>query len=225
MTIKLTAKLREITGKKVFQLRADDKIPAVLYGSGVENKNLVFDYNTFEKVYKEAGESTIVDLEIEGGETVKVLITEIVYEPVKHVFSHVDLKAVNMKEKITANVEFKFLGESPAIKEGGILVQNLNEVEIRCLPTELIHGIEVDLTTLEKVGDTISFKDLVIPEAVEIIGHEDNDVVATITLPKIEKAVEAAEAKEEGVEGEAGESADGEKKEGNGGEDKKEEKK
>jgi len=214
MTIKLKAKLREITGKKVFQLRQEDLIPAVLYGHGVENKNLTFEYNPFEKVFKEAGENTIIDLEIEGGETVKVLIADIVYEPVKSRITHIDLKAINVKEKITANVSFKFIGESPAIKDGGILVQNLIEVETKCLPGNLIHEIEVDVTKLEKIGDTLTIGDLDIPNDVEIIGHEKGDSVAIISQPKAEKAAEAEEEKAEGEEGVEGEAKEGEAKEG-----------
>lgn len=212
MTIKLKAKLREITGKKVFQLRHEDLVPAVLYGHGIENKNLTLEYNQLEKVYNEAGESTIVDLEIEGGETVKILITEVVYDPVKHRLAHVDLKAINMKEKITANVNFNFIGEAPAVKEGGILVQNLSDVDIKCLPGNLIHEIEVDLSKLEHIGDTITIGDLSIPEDVEILGHEAGDSIAIISQPRSEKAEEAAEAKAETAEGEEG--AEGEAKEG-----------
>ena len=188
MTLKLDSKVRTIVGKKVSQLRKSAKIPAVLYGHGTANQNLELAYNDFEKIYKEAGESTIIDLAIDGGETVKAIISDLQHDPVKHVISHVDLRQVRMDEEIEAAVALKFIGEPKIIKEdGGSLVHNLTEVEIRCLPGDLIHEIEIDVSALASYDDVITIKDLPLPANVEIVGHEPEDVVAMVAKQREEK--------------------------------------
>ncbi|MBI5765735.1 50S ribosomal protein L25 [Candidatus Falkowbacteria bacterium] len=201
MTIKLEAKKREITGKKVYSLRQANKIPAVLYGHGTINQNLELDYIAFEKVYQEAGENTIIDLILDGAVPLKVLIAEVQSDPIKGRFFHIDLQQIRMDEKITTAVELKFVGESKSVKEdGGVLIHNLSEIEIRCLPSDLIHEIEVDISSLEKFNDVIIIKDLKLPKNIEIIGHEAEDVVAMVAAPKVE--VEEEKPVEPVVEGE-----------------------
>ena len=199
MTIKLNAQPRTIVGKKVDQLRQESKIPAVLYGHGTDNINLELDALKFSKVYEEAGSNTIIDLVIEGQEQpVKVLVAEIQEDPVKNTISHVDFKRIKMGEKITAHINLNFIGEAPAVKElSGIFVRNLDELEIKCLPVDLIHEIDVDISNLKTFDDIISVKDLPLPETVEIIGHEPEDVVATVTPQRVEKEEEVVETEEE----------------------------
>jgi large subunit ribosomal protein L25 len=208
MTIKLAAQERTTLGKKLFRLRAERKIPAVVYGHGSENKNLELDYNTFEKAYNEAGESTLIDLAIGDQEALKVLIADVQLDPVRHRFTHIDFQQVKMDEKITATVELKFIGESKAVKEdAGVMVHSISEVEIECLPGDLIHEIKVDVSALATFDDLITIKDLNIPEKVKIIGHESDEVVATVNPPREEKeeapqpvaAIEGEVAPEAGV--------------------------
>lgn len=228
MTIKLDSKIRTLTGKKTEEVRDAGKIPAVIYGHGVKNKNLELDYNTFDKVFKEAGESTIIDLNVDG-ETVKVVVSAVQYEAVKDTYRHVDFHQIRMDEKLTANIELKFVGEPKAVKDlGGILVHNISEVEIKCLPADLINEIEVDVSGLDNFGDSVVFSELKVSDKIEILGHDENDVVAMVSEPReeIEEEVEApAEAGAEGEtkDGEAG--AEGEKKEGAEGEGKEQSKK
>ncbi|MFA4871613.1 MAG: 50S ribosomal protein L25 [Patescibacteria group bacterium] len=204
MTIKLEAKKREITGKKVYSLRQANKIPAVLYGHGTANQNLELDYIAFEKVYREAGENTIVDLILDGAVPLKVLIAEVQSDPIKGRLFHIDLQQIRMDEKITTAVELKFIGESKSAKEdGGVLIHNLSELEIRCLPADLIHEIEVDISSLEKFNDVIIIKDLKLPKNIEIIGHEAEDVVAMVAAPKVEVAEEKPVEPVVAVEGES----------------------
>ncbi len=158
-----------------------------MYGHGIKYINLELDYNNFEKVLKEAGESTLIDLSIDGKEIVKVLIADIQYDPLKHTLSHIDLKQIKMDEKVTANVALEFIGESLAVKkEAGVLVQGISELEIRCLPADLIHEIKVDISGLDTFNDVITIKDLAISDKVEILGHDLDDAVATVAPPKIE---------------------------------------
>lgn len=186
MAIKLEAKNREVTGKKVYHLREENQIPAVFYGHGI-NKNFALDYVAFEKVYKEAGENTIIDLETDG-QIAKCLVAGVQYDPIKQTIIHVDFKQVKMDEKIKATVSLEFVGESKMVKEeGGVLVHNVDELEIECLPGDLIHEIVVDISVLNTFDDVITIRDLKLPESVEIIGHDLNDVVAMVSEPKVEE--------------------------------------
>lgn len=188
MTLKLEAKRREIAGRKLFSLRAGGIIPAVLYGHGVENENLQIDLAKFEKIFATAGENTMVDLSIDGAEPVKTMIADVQYDPVKHKFIHADFKKIKMDEKVTAAVPIEFIGEAPIIKsDGGSLVHNISEVEIRCLPADLIHEIKVDVSGLNSFDDVVTIKDLKLSDKLEIIGHEPEDVIVIATPPRVEE--------------------------------------
>lgn len=190
MTLKLNANLRTLLGKKSNKTRQEGKIPAVVYGHGIENKNLELEYNSFDKVFKEGGESTLVDLNIDG-EIVKVIISDVQYEPVKGRYRHVDLHQINMNEEITANVELHFVGEPKAVKDfGGVLVHNISELEIKCLPGDLVGEIEVDVSKLDTFDDVITIADLIISDKIEIVGHELTDVVAMVSEPREEEVTE-----------------------------------
>ncbi|MEK7167380.1 MAG: 50S ribosomal protein L25 [Patescibacteria group bacterium] len=202
MTLQLEAKKRTILGKKNFALREQGGIPAVLYGHGFENQSLSLDYSAFEKAFKEAGENTIIDLAIDGQAPVKVLIADVTRQIMKDRIEHVDLKQIKMDEKITAQVKLEFIGEAKPVKEdGAVFVHNVSEVEILCLPGDLIHEIDVDISKLEKVHDVILFRDLPVASGVEIMGHDLDDVVATVVPPKVEKKEEPAVTAEAPAEG------------------------
>lgn len=230
MTIILEAQKREIIGKKTRELKAKGIIPAVLYGHGVQNKNLAINAAAFDRIFAEAGESTLVDLKIEGETPVKTLIADVQYEPVKHKITHVDFHQIRMNEKINAQIPVKFVGEAKAVKElGGVLVHNLSEVEIRCLPNDLIHEIAVDISVLNTFDEAIKISDLKLPTTIEIIGHEPDDVIAVVARPRTEEEMKAMEEQPVApIEGEAataekageGETVDKDKKEEKKGEKK-----
>ncbi len=190
--MKLNAKNREITGSKVKTLRKNDEIPAVLYGKGITSLNLTLDIKEFNKVYKEAGESTILDLRLDGkSEDKNVLIHHVDFDPVSDFIIHADLYQVNMKEEVTANVPLVFSGESVVVKtENGVLIKNIHEVEVSSLPKDLPHEIIVDLSLLEKFGDVISISDLKISENVNVKLGGDEAVVSVIP-PRTQKEIEA----------------------------------
>lgn len=192
MNLQLSATVRAEVGKKVAAIRANGLVPAVLYGHGVTNQNLAVPYGLLDKLYQAAGESTIIDLAIEGQpSSVKVLIADVQYEPVKNRISHVDLQQINMSEKITVSVPIHVIGESPVIKaDGGSLVNPISEVEIEALPSDLIHGIEIDASILATYDDAIHIKDLKVPATVTIVGHEPEDVVLFAAPAHIEKEPE-----------------------------------
>lgn len=189
--IKLNANNRTVIGKQVKQLRAAGKLPAVIYGHGLESRSVELSYAEFEKAYKAAGWSSLLDLAVEGGAPLKVLIQDAQQDPLTDKFTHVDLREVNMKEKLETEVMLRFVGESPAVKElGAVLVKNADKIKVRCLPSDLVHEIDVDLSKLKGFGDRVSIKDIVPPSGVEFISKTD-DALATVIAPISEEELKA----------------------------------
>lgn len=192
---------------KAKNLRKEDKIPAVIYGHELkENQHISLDYQSFRRVFAKAGMSTIIDIKI-GDKEIAVLVQDFDVDPVKNTYSHIDFKAVVMGEELTAHIPLKLVGESEAVKTlHGILVYNKESVEVRCLPRNLVHDIEVDISTLVDFHSMITVADLKIPSTITILDNPEV-VVASISAPRSEKAEEAEvataveateEAKEEG---------------------------
>jgi len=207
----LKVKARQLTGSKVSALREQDEIPAVVYGSGSENINISLDRVQFEKLFKAAGESTLIDLEIEGGETVTVLIHDFQKEQISQKFSHVDFYKVDMTKKIKAEVELEFIGEAPAIKEfNGNLVKTLDSLEISSLPGNLPHHLEVNLENLKTLDDTIRVSDIQLPEGVEAVTAPETTIAFVEELKVEEEPEPVVEA--EAAEGETEEGGEEEKK-------------
>ncbi len=202
MTLNLKADLRTLLGKKSKNLKNIGKIPAVVFGNNQDSSSIELDYISFEKIFKSAGESTIIELDLEGKKE-QVIISEVQLEPVKSRIIHADLKRVNMKKEITAKIPLELFGESRAVKEdAGVLIHNISEIEIKCLPDKLIHEIKIDISKLENLEDTICIKDLPLPKEIEILHHELEDIVVMAAKPKAEKVedVVVEENKEETTE-------------------------
>ena len=188
----LSATTRQETGKKVKTLREQGKIPAILYGHNIEPKNITLKYTDFEKVYKQAGESSLVDLKVDDNDPVKVLIQDYQLDPRINQFLHVDLHQVNMKEKIHTEIPIEFIGEAPAVKSlGAILVKNIDAFEVECLPQDLVHEIKVDLSGLKEFDDSIHVSDIQAPAGITIKNVAD-DVVALVQAPRTSQEVDDA---------------------------------
>jgi large subunit ribosomal protein L25 len=220
--INLKVNLRDKTGKAVRELRRNGEIPAVLYGKGKENKNLSVSLHDFEKMYRDAGTSSIVLLKIEGAGEKNVLVQDVSYDAYTAKPEHADFYEVSMTEKITTTIPLVFIGDSIAVIEmDGSLMTNKTEVEIECLPADLPHNIEVDISPLTDFEASIHVSDLNIPAGVEI-KDEPEEVVANVEPPRSEEElaeleeapeeVEMPESEQGGEEAEA-EGEEGEKKE------------
>lgn len=173
-------------------LRKQKKIPAVVYGHGVDNVSMTLDHEAFRKVFKEAGSNTIIDLVLPGGKKQKVLVQDVQRDPIYDTFQHVDFYAVQMTEKLTTEIPFEFVGESNAVKNfGGILVTNLDEVEVRCLPGDLVHSIIIDLAKLENINDSLHIKDIEIPKGLEVL-TDMAEMIVTVQAAEEEKEEEVA---------------------------------
>jgi len=186
--LKLQAKTRE-DGKSLDQIRAEGYVPAVFYGSGKESTSIVVDDKEFRKIWKEAGESMTVLLEAPSGK-VDVLIHEVQMDPVKDVPIHIDFLAIDMNKEIEVPVAIEFVGESDAVKAGAVLVKVTHEVEVKALPKNLPHNLEVDISALKVVDDQILVSDIKLPAGVTMItGGEE--VVVLVSTAKEEVVEEA----------------------------------
>lgn len=191
MVINLAATKRDETGKRAKRLLNDGSLPAVVYGPKQEALSITLSSREFEKVLRDAGESSVVEL-TGLGSPMQVLIHEVDVDPVTSVPRHVDLYAIEKGAKVEVAVPLEFVGESPAVKAGASLVKVLHELEIEAAPANLPHNIEVDISTLVNVGDQIHVKDLKIPAGVEVKIEEDQ-VVALIQEVKAEEEAPVAE--------------------------------
>jgi len=216
--LEVTAEPREIVGRRVKHIRTQGSIPAVLYGKGQETLNIQVPLKSFEKAYKEAGESTLIYLNV-GKDSYPTIIKDVARERISGQFLHADFYKVSLTEKIKAMVPVVFAGESPAVKElKAIFVRNVNELEVEALPQNLPHEITVDIGSLAAFGDQITVGDIKLDDAV--LTGEAAEIVATVQEPKSEEELEAElaapttdvtaveEIKKEKVEGE--EEAEGE---------------
>lgn len=181
----LTATLRVITGRRTNKLRAVGQVPGVMFGFGTEPVSLTVDHNTAMKAYNAAGESTVLDLTIDG--TVHpVLISDIQRHPLTDDLSHIDFRRVDLTRKIEAKIALKLIGEAPAVKaHGGTLIQSLEEVEVISLPNALVHEIEVDVSGLVSFEDVIRVSDITAPAGIEI-RTESTMAIASVQPPRSE---------------------------------------
>ncbi len=222
--LSLKAQERTVLGKKVKALRREGLVPAHVFGNKVETEHVAVKAADFNKAYQQAGESGLIDLRI-GEEKVRpVLIRDVQIEPFKGELLHIDFYQVNLKEKVTVTVPVVLNGEEAEIVHSGeaVVIQPVNEIEVEALPTELPESIEVDITPLKAIGDSIFVSQLVVPEGVAILAEPeaviaklDSAVTEEMKALMEEQAAEAAEAAAataEGTEGEApaeGEAAEG----------------
>lgn len=188
--MELVAQKRDILGKKVKNLREQGLVPAEVYGGGVENAHIVVSAKEFNKVFKQAGENTIISLSIDGKEQ-KALIHDVDFDALTEAPIHADFRAIRMDEKLRVHIPVRFTGESAAVKNGGVLVKAMQELEVESLPADLPHEFSVDLSVLVELGNSIHVSDLVVPKGVEILA-ESEAVIVTVTAQVEEEEVVAA---------------------------------
>ncbi len=197
----LKAQTRELIGKKVKQLRREKKLPAVLYGPNRKSTSIVLDPFEFRKLFEDVGYSKLFDLEIEGESNVKVLVKDLQRNILTDEFIHIDLYQVNMNKEITADIPIDFTGESFAVKNNlGLLVHPIQTISVTCLPAKLPPSLEVDISTLNEVGNSISAGDISLPEGVALANDmSPESPVAYIAAPQ--KTIEEEVAEESVTEG------------------------
>ena len=186
--ISATQRDLEVSPKK---LRRDGILPGVLYGKGIVSTPLSLPFDAFERLYKDTGETTIINLQIEGEKEPRpVLVKDTQFDPVEDRHVHVDFYQIKADEELKATVPLRFINEASAVKEyGGILITNKDEVEVECLPRDLPHDIEVDLSPLVAIDSAITVKDLRVPAGVKILAEPDESIVV-VTPPAAEEVEE-----------------------------------
>lgn len=198
---------------KVDALRKSGEIPAVFYGAGKETTSVSIPIIEFKKVWRDAGESSAVKIEMLKG-NIDVLIHEVQVDPVTDEPIHVDFLVIDMKKKIRVAVPLVFEGISNAVKSGiGNLVKVLHEFEIEALPNDLPHNLVVDISKLETLSDQVFVSDVKLPAGVVVINspydvvvsvveqvEEKEEVVAPVDLSAIE-VEKKGKKEEEGGEG------------------------
>lgn len=228
--ITLQVQKREASGTgQVSQLRDAHVVPCVMYSKGEPAVNLQVNEMEFKKVYEQAGESTIIIMQVEGGDSVPVLVHDMQKDPLSDRILHVDFYIVDMTKKLQTEVPLEFVGEAAAIKTHGALVtHSADTVQIECLPTDLPSSLEVDVTVLADIGQSLRASDLALPSGVTLLSDPET-LLAIAEMPKEEKEEEIAPADAEAAAVEAAAGDEGGEGEGEGdkgaegGEEKKEE--
>ena len=209
-SLKLSASVRETTGKRSRRLRHGGVLPAVLYGHQSSATAIALDLKEFQHVYARAGRTHLVDVAVDGGRAVKVLIREVQTHPREIGPVHVDLYRVSLREKLQAEVPVVITGESPVVKLGdGDLHVTLQTLKVECLPTDIPESITVDVSGLEELDAALRLGELRAPEGVTILGDHDELVVKVAAKRVVAEEVEVEAAAEgEAAEGPAEESTE-----------------
>jgi len=182
---------RTLLGKKNRLLREQSLIPGVIYGHGESNHIVAVKRVAFEKLFQAAGESSLVDLNLDCCAAFKVLIHDIQRHPLSGQIIHIDFYKVKMTEKLTTDIPLVFVGESKAVKElGGILVKTLDHVKVECLPQDLVHELTVDLSSINTFDDAIHVSDLSLPSGLKVLTHGE-EAIARVQPPRTEEEFKA----------------------------------
>ena len=241
-TLKVTVQPRQSRGTaQAGRLRRQGLLPAVVYGSGKPARTIQLNRHDFEQTLRgHAGENLLMDLEIEGEKTLKVLLKEIQHHPVSGQMTHADFNEISMTEKLRVELPIRLIGEPVGVsQQGGILEHLIRQVAVECLPTDIVERVDLDVSGLS-IGQSLTVADVKLDPAKYTILTAKEVAVATVAAPRAEEEVAPAEAaagegaaaepevitakKEEGEEGAEGEEKEGGKKaEGKKPEAKKEE--
>ena len=200
----LAAEHRELTGKKVARLRHAGRLPAVVYGHGIDSSSVSIDAHEFEQLRRHSGPNALVDLSVDGSKARPVLVSSVQVHPVNRRTLHVDLFLVRMTEELTVDVPLVTTGESPAVSlNNGTLLHPIESVRVRALPDHLPQAIEYSIESLVDFDTTLHVRDLVVPGDVTLITDGD-EIIAKVQAPRVEEEPVVAEAAEgEAAEGEA----------------------
>jgi large subunit ribosomal protein L25 len=201
----LAAEHREVTGKAVSRLRRAGRLPAVVYGRGIDSANVTVDTHEFELLRKHTGPNALVDLSIDGKKAQPVLINGVQVHPVNRRPLHLDLFLVRMTEELTVDVPLVAVGDSLAVTQlGGTLLHPTESVKVRALPDHLPQAIEFSVESLVDFDTALHVSDLVIPGDVTLL-TDGEEIIAKVQAPRVEVEEAPAVAEGEAAEGEAAE--------------------
>lgn len=200
----LAAEHREVTGKAVNRLRKDGRLPAVVYGHGVESSNVTIDAHEFDLLRKHTGPNSLVDLSVDGKKANPVLINHVQIHPVHRRPLHADLFLVRMTEELTVDVPLVAVGEAHAVTQlNGTLLHPTETVKVKALPDHLPQSIEYSVESLVDFDTSLHVRDLTIPSDVTLLTDAD-EIIAKVQAPRVEIEEEPEVAEGEELEGEEG---------------------
>jgi large subunit ribosomal protein L25 len=208
--LELSASVRTETGRHVHAVRRRGEVPAILYGHNVEPQKLAIEARALRKVWHSAGHSHLVDLALDGGRARKVLIRELQVNPRTTELMHVDLFAVNLREKLTVEIPLIPVGESPAVSELklGVLQQIITSVKVECMPGDIPAQLNVDISGLTDIDQGIRLAEVPLPERVSLATGVDPDELV-LKVAQVRVAAEPEEVEAAAAEGEEAEAVEG----------------
>jgi large subunit ribosomal protein L25 len=205
----LAAEPREITGKKVAVLRREGRLPAVVFGHGINSENVSLDAHDFEQLRRKAGQNALIDLSVNGSKARPVLVHGVQVHPVNRRPLHVDLFLVRMTEELIVDVPLVAIGTSLAVENlNGTLLHPIESVRIRALPDHLPQSIEYSIDDLSDFDAVVKVSDLTIPGDVTLL-TDPEEVVAKVLQSRLQVEVEAEKAEEAEAAEAAAEGAEG----------------
>lgn len=214
--IQLVATQRTVTGKQVGQLRRAGQLPAVMYGPVTPPQPIQLDAREAGRLLRRVHGAQLIDLTVDG-QAHKVLLQDLQRNSIRGDFEHVDFYAVDMTREIRVRLPIHLVGASFAVTSlSGVLVRGLTELEIECMPADLIDSVDADLTPLKEIGSVITVKDIYAPKTIKVMNDPD-DMVARVTYQAKEEdlstpttattadveVIEKGKIEEEGAEGAA----------------------
>lgn len=197
--VELEAKKRSVLGSKVKRLRREGWVPGVMYGHDFEPIPLQFDRYDLKNILSQVGGSQLINVKVdEAAEPEFALLREVQRDVITGDLLHVDFYRVMMTETITTEIPLLTRGESPvAEQKEGILLHGLSEIEVECLPGDLVDAIEVDLSELTEIGEAILVSDLAVPSGINILTDPDEMIARLVPLEEVELERPAAELEDE----------------------------
>ena len=190
----LRAQTRSITGSAVKQLRRDGVLPCNVYGRGVESISIQTPLSELQRVFRAVDRNAVVQMEIDGGDTVPVVLREVQRHPVNGQLLHVDFYQVDLTRMIHSEARLVLIGDAEAVALGGTLVQSLEYLALEALPLEMPSEVEVDISGLAEFGSSVLVRDITLPEGVRALADEAV-AIATVLAPRL-----VEEEEEEGIE-------------------------
>ena len=189
----LKTQTRTIRGKQVRHLRRQGWIPAVVYAPDMEARSIQIEERPLARTIQQVGSTALIDLFVDDEPQPHIVLArEIQRNALTGQLRHVDFYQVRLTEKVKTMPRLEFVGESPIVRSGvAVMIHEMNEIEVECLPTDLISSIRVDVSVLQKMDDNVLIRDLVVPPGVTILAAPD-EVVASVVPIRMAIEEEAA---------------------------------
>jgi large subunit ribosomal protein L25 len=197
--VKLDARKRSLLGSKVKRLRREGWVPGVIYGRNFKSVPLQFEKHDLRNVLSQVGGSQLINVKIDNAEEPEAaLLRDVQRDVITGDLLHVDFYRVMMTETITTEIPLLTTGESPVSEQKeGILLHGISEIEVECLPGDLVDALEVDLSELTEVGQAILVEDLAVPSGISILTDPDEMIIRLVPLEEVELERPEAELEEE----------------------------